>query len=653
MKRCPQCRRDYTDETLNFCLDDGSALLDGPASFEDSPTAVLPSAAPESEASTRSQVSLTDPTSAFQVSKSSRSVGKRRYIFTVAIAVLLIGAGVFAYYKLAGSTVIRVSFESAKFTRVTSAGRVLTSAISPDGKWLAYLVADGRRQSVWMQQVDVPGSSREIIPASENNHRGLAFSPDSNYLYYSSDPPGARIGSLFQMPVNGGSSRKILDGIAGAISFSPDGKRIAYFNYQGDEDQLMVSNADGSGQRMLAGRRGREFFYEGYSTPAWSPDGKVIATSIGWNDPARRMGIAIVDPETGSVNPLELRNFNWVDQANWLADGSSLLVLANETLGEIPKIWQIEYPSGNAQRIAQDLNIFDAISLTKDSNTLAVVRGDGTSNIWVAPLSDISRGSQITQGSDQSFRPRFTPDGKIVYTKRSGEVQDLFIIDQAGGVPKQLTVTANAGVNGGHEVSPDGKTIVFVSDRGENGTGTLWRMNIDGTEPKQLTTDSISRPVFSPDGKDVYYVSTSENERTTWKIPFDGGSPVRLSECRSSSPVFSPDGKQFLCRYQEGSNTVWAIFGHEGGLPIKTLPFLPNIENARWMPDGRSIIYIRSDNAASNFWIQPIDGGPAKQITNFTSDVMNGFNISRDGKQIVFERGTAISDVVLITGFKK
>src|SRR5580765_3937443 len=41
MKRCPECRRDYTDETLNFCLDDGTALLDGPASMDEPATAII------------------------------------------------------------------------------------------------------------------------------------------------------------------------------------------------------------------------------------------------------------------------------------------------------------------------------------------------------------------------------------------------------------------------------------------------------------------------------------------------------------------------------------------------------------------------------------------------------------------------------------
>ncbi|MEP6788689.1 MAG: hypothetical protein ABJB40_09675, partial [Acidobacteriota bacterium] len=60
MKRCPECRRDYYDDTLLYCLDDGNALLEGPASAEESPTAILPAADAPSEANTRAQVHTTD-----------------------------------------------------------------------------------------------------------------------------------------------------------------------------------------------------------------------------------------------------------------------------------------------------------------------------------------------------------------------------------------------------------------------------------------------------------------------------------------------------------------------------------------------------------------------------------------------------------------
>jgi TolB-like protein len=60
MKRCPECRRDYYDDSLLYCLDDGSALLEGPASVEEPSTAILHSTGPPTEAETRGQIHLTD-----------------------------------------------------------------------------------------------------------------------------------------------------------------------------------------------------------------------------------------------------------------------------------------------------------------------------------------------------------------------------------------------------------------------------------------------------------------------------------------------------------------------------------------------------------------------------------------------------------------
>jgi Tol biopolymer transport system component len=654
MKKCPHCGREY-DLSMMFCLDDGTELLYGPGPVDEPATAVLHVMSQSSEADTRAQVSLTDPTTVFP--GVANGIQKSRTNFKAllfGLPIILIVAVAFAYYELSDEKSSRVSFESAKFTRVTNVGRVLFATISPDGKWLAYAVGDGQLRSLWLQQVAVQGSSREIIPPADVNYRGLAFSPDGNYLYYSLDPPGAAIGSLYQMPVNGGNARKILDNIAGSVSFSPDGKRITYYGFQNDEDQIMVADADGSDQRKLAGRHGREYFYDGAGSPAWSPDGKTIATSIGWNDPTKKMGVAILDPDTGAIKTLDTRNFSFVDQLNWLSDGSGLLLMASETEGEVQKIWQIAYPSGEAQKIAHDLNAFGTISLTKDSNTIASVRFDGISNIWVAPLANISLGAQITQGTDSSFSPAFCPDGKIVYARRSGDVQDLFIIDPTGGMPKQLTVTTDAaGTNAAPAVSPDGKTIVFVSDRGGIGAATLWKMNIDGSDPKQVNSENSRTPAFSPGGKEVIYVSMAENLRNAWKVSIDGGTPVRLTNELCLYPRYSPDGKLFLCSHRQDGKWMIGIFSADGGDPVKTFPEPGGFQQSRWMPDGRSIIYTATVNAATNFWIMPIDGASAKQVTNFTSESIGPFNISPDGKLVAFDRGTSINDVVLITGFRK
>src|SRR5688572_28587244 len=92
MKRCPECRRDYTDETLNFCLDDGAALLEGPSSMDESATAILPS-----EEKTR----VLDATSSQHISTPTRSFsGPKSAVLVVAAltAVVITGIGIGAYF---------------------------------------------------------------------------------------------------------------------------------------------------------------------------------------------------------------------------------------------------------------------------------------------------------------------------------------------------------------------------------------------------------------------------------------------------------------------------------------------------------------------------------------------------------------------------
>jgi TolB-like protein/Tfp pilus assembly protein PilF len=88
MKRCPECRRDYTDETLNFCLDDGATLLDGPGSGDEPATAILdkfgvpPSGGSFSESATRTQIHTTastaDPLRSFEGSTEEHGVAAHR-----------------------------------------------------------------------------------------------------------------------------------------------------------------------------------------------------------------------------------------------------------------------------------------------------------------------------------------------------------------------------------------------------------------------------------------------------------------------------------------------------------------------------------------------------------------------------------------------
>jgi Tol biopolymer transport system component len=180
-------------------------------------------------------------------------------------------------------------------------------------------------------------------------------------------------------------------------------------------------------------------------------------------------------------------------------------------------------------------------------------------------------------------------------------------------------------------------------------------MGIDGSDAKRLTHTAEDMDAnISPDGRWVAYTSCL-NKCTVWKVGIDGGQPVQLTDKFSQAPVFSPDGKQIACRYLDQPNGQYqlAILPSEGGAPIKTFPLANGVTNRRWTVDGRALIYGVTQKGITNLWAQPIDGSPPKQLTNFASELIFGFDLSRDGKQVAMDRGTRSSDVVLMSNFKR
>ena len=179
-------------------------------------------------------------------------------------------------------------------------------------------------------------------------------------------------------------------------------------------------------------------------------------------------------------------------------------------------------------------------------------------------------------------------------------------------------------------------------------------MDIDGGNPKQLTSEISNDPNISSNGQEVIYSAGADSIKI-WKVGIDGGTPIQLTDNESSNPVFSPDGKQFACLWRDEPNSQAkiAIIPSTGGKPVKTFALNSGGHGLRWMPDGRSIAYVVDNGNVGNIWSQPIDGGAPKQITNFTSERIGTFDLSPDGKQFAIMRGTITSDVVLISGIRK
>jgi eukaryotic-like serine/threonine-protein kinase len=616
-----------------------------------------------------SEVGAARPTTSAEYLISEIKRHKTGVFVTVAALVLAIAGSAALYefiWQKPSTTKRGTPFQTMKITRLATAGKAVQVVISPDGKYIAYAVDDGGKQSLWIKQVAIPTSNAQIIPPDEGFYGDLTFSRDGNYIYYvkgkETDPKGV----LYQVPALGGPSKKLIVDVAGIV-FSPDGKRLAFGRYSNEarETALFIANMDGSGEQKLATRKIPGNFWIGAD---WSPDGKIIAcVAVNLATEGTYMSVVAVPVEGGAQTPITseaqkpITSQRWyaIERIAWLSDGSGLIMRAADqaSADDSQQLWHLSYPGGEARKITNDLNHYTGVSLTADSSALVTLQEERRSDIWIVPDGDTSRAKQIPSGAgrlDGREGVAWTPDGKIVYASKASSNYAIWSMEADGTGRQQLTDDTSANYDA--MVSPDGRYIVFASER--KGELNIWRMDIDGSNPKQLTNGKAEGSgSFSPDGQFVVYENIFE-DRTIWKVPIDGGDPVQLTDKRTPEPTVSPDGKLIVCYYKEHPDAPSykiAIIPFEGGQPTKIFDVpqtVPRYPGPRWTADGRAVAYVDTRNGISNIWIQPLDGGPPKQLTDFKSDLIFDFEWSRDGRQLALARGIQTTDVVLITDFK-
>ncbi len=549
-----------------------------------------------------------------------------------------------------------ISFQNAKLTRLTTTGKATQAAISPDGRYVVHVEDDGGQQSLWMRQTATQSNVQISAPAPVS-YDMLAFSPDGNFVYYSVSGQQYPQRVLFQIPTLGGQPKKILENMDDdRIGFSPDGRRFAFIRQtQGKESALMIADSDGANERKLVSVASPP---ESLGWPAWSPDGRRVAytlRSYATND----VTVCEAEIADGSHHPLTSQRWFRVVGLAWLSGGDGLLMLATPGQSFTSyQIWHLPYLGGEARRLTNDLNDYEALSLTADSKALAVVKSDIQSSVWIAPAGYPSRAHPVTSGSVKFDNyVAWTPDGRVVFSSNAGGDEDIWIMNADGSDQRQLT--SNARINRHPAVSPDGRIIVFLSDR--SGTPHLWRMNIDGSDQQELIDagpEGEQAPQFSPDGRWLFYMTAQggQERRSAWRIAADGGGePARLTDKISSNPTPSPDGRWIAYFYRDDENAPWriAVAPLAGGEPVKTFPLPATaVRPLRWTHDDRAVAYIDTQNGVSNIVAQPLDGGQTKPLTDFKSDRIFWFDFSRDGKQLALARGTQSSDVVLVKDFR-
>jgi Tol biopolymer transport system component/DNA-binding winged helix-turn-helix (wHTH) protein len=546
-------------------------------------------------------------------------------------------------------------------TQLTNNGRVLRAAVSPDGKYIAYIQSERGQESLWVRQVEIAGGIEIVQPTIGSHYVGITFSPDSNSVFYVKYERDSAIAGLYQVPALGGASRKILSDVDSQISFSPDKKQFAFVrNYLSrKESHLIIANLDNTNERPLAVRAGVHWMTDG--APAWSPDGKIIIrqarseTSNSANTKTHLVAVQVADGKQTIFD--NTHEWDAIQAIEWLADGTGLIVAARDNASLLAyQLWQIDYPGGEARAITKDSNSYSSAGVTADMKSLVTILHRRIANLWIAPSDKSSEAVQILSGNSKELGwmlgVEWLRDGRIIYGSTASGKEDVWLMNADGSNQKQLTTTASA--NFEPSVSADGRTMVYVS-KAADAAPHLWKMNLESGECAQLTNGTSElRPDISPDGRWVVYMSLVKDSPSVWKTSIDGGeAAIQLSDKITSVPRFSPDGRFVACFYRPQVDlfSKLAVIPSDGGEPVKVFDKPPTtiVESGiQWTPDGRALTFIANRDGVSNIWLQPLDGSPAKQLTNFTSEKIFRFAWSPDGKMFVAERGTEIGDIVLI-----
>jgi eukaryotic-like serine/threonine-protein kinase len=574
------------------------------------------------------------------------------WIGIMAVSAVLIGGSVYAFHR-GLSKPRRPNLEELRFTKLTSHGRVEDLAISPDGRYVAYLYGNARAWSqidVWMggksslrlRQVATQ-SEVQVLVEDANLYPGLTFSPDGDYIFFLRNADNDQnLRDLYVIPVLGGRERKLVHDIDSAISFSPDGRRFVYTvgNSTERRTEVRIANADGSGNRLLAGLKNGIFA----AGPAWSPDGRNVAVS--WYPYEGRATFALdtISVATGAISRLLTSN-QLIGRPRWLRGGSLLLVTLHDQ-DRRGQLWTISYPRGEKQRLTNDSANYDLnIDTARDGRMLAAGDLTLTSNLWIANSSNLSEVHQFTFGDQPFLSAVPLSNGKILAVRGGGF--ELSVINPDGSQPVDL-----GGIRDVTFPSVCGRFFLF--DSGSD----IMRVDADGGNAKRLANGYS--PACSTDGRFVFYAEVMHPRWKIRRVSIDGGIPVDIVDNPGESvPGFvtiSPDGSLLAFPFDLYTPTPLVKIGivsTSGGPLMKTLVVPGTIDTGpRWSQDGKSLQYLLDRDQAANLWEQPLTGGSPRQVTKFTSGKIFDFNWSVDGKQLLLCRGETTADIVLLNDLR-
>lgn len=383
------------------------------------------------------------------------------------------------------------------------------------------------------------------------------------------------LGDLYELPLEGGTATRLTSGMGydSMPRVSPDGNYIAFISDRDGDDNLWLANRDGSKPRKLSGEKHTRLV-----SPAWSPDSQYVVMTKGGRETTIGMyhinggkGVTLAGKDSkpvagiGAAFSPDGRYIYFTTRANGNGFPAGQVSRFDRTTGEVDSLTQGE-GGGVRPAISPDGRSLVYLSRRETETGIRVrdlVSGADRMIAWPIQRDAQEAGRLPSRDYYPSFA--FTPDSNSIILNTGGTFER---IDISNGNRSQIAFSANVDLDIGPDLTspyrvPQGDftaTIVHtpnVSPDGERiAASVLTKIHVmdneEGATPERLTSSDAweYRPVWSPDGRWIAYVTWSVNDGGhIWKIRSNGrGRPQRLTEHPAfyTDIAFSPDGERIV-----------------------------------------------------------------------------------------------------------
>ncbi len=587
------------------------------------------------------------------VTSSSPAPAKTRTTWWRWVALVALAASVAEWNAWRPVATLENPLANAQFTRFTDwEGAEEGAEISPDGKFVAFLADRDGKFDMWLSQVGTGRFSnltRDFPPLTANGFivRKLGFSGDGASIWF--NPADGK--PLLLMDMIGGTPRAFLGQGANVPAWSPDGTRLVYVYKSNGDDPMLIADRTGANARQILAPGVLKNI-----NPVWSPDGQWIYFVRG-SEPQDEMNVNVWRLRSTGGSPEQLTNQHAA--VNFLAplDSRTLLYVARAEDWSGPWLWALDVERKVARRVPSGVDQYTSVSASRDGRRIVATVANPSASLWRVPLVD-----RVADDRDAQPYPLPVPTGRALAPRFGGT--SLFYLSARGtgdglwkvqdGQASEVRREVDVALSEPPAVSPDGRRVVVVVRH--QGQRHLSMMSADGTNAQPLAptievegASGQGTADWSPDGAWIVTGGRDAHGPGLFKIPVEGGGPMRLVAGQAVNPVWSPNGKLIVYAGRSVVGQV-AIRGvrPDSGASVELPPVLVRPGGYRFLPNGSGLVYLPRIQG-QDFWRLDFATKESRQLTRLGNQgALRTFDITPDGKYIVFDRSRQNSNVVLI-----